>query len=147
MEPAEPNITALLDPRNLKWKSLASPGIEIPTLWEKDEFDKMDNGLQKIRQEVNAKVARLKREGAPKEEVEKEEAEAERLSLEHARRVDAYLRKSRYAGKIGAFEGAGYAAQGLYRPAIDCIMFTKGAKPFCEVCVQAIIRVIDTYCE
>ncbi|MDD8014849.1 MAG: M64 family metallopeptidase [Acidobacteriota bacterium] len=147
VEPAEPNITALLNPRNLKWKSLASPGIEIPTPWEKDEFDKMDNGLQKIRQEVNAKVARLKREGAPKEEVEKEEAEAERLSLEHARRVDAYLRKSRYAGKIGAFEGAGYAAQGLYRPAIDCIMFTKGAKPFCEVCAQAIIRVIDTYCE
>lgn len=147
VEPAEPNITALLDPRNLKWKSLASPGIEIPTPWEKAEFDKMDNGLQKIRREVNARVAKLKREGAPKEEVEKGEAEAEELSLEHARRVDDYLRKSRYAGKIGAFEGAGYAARGLYRPAVDCIMFTKGAKPFCEVCAQAIIKVIDSYCE
>ena len=57
IEPAEPNITALLEPANLKWKGLVSRGVEIPTLWEKTEFDRMDNAYQKIRGEVNARIA------------------------------------------------------------------------------------------
>ena len=31
VEPLEPNITALLDPSNVKWKELATPGVPIPT--------------------------------------------------------------------------------------------------------------------
>jgi hypothetical protein len=142
VEPVEPNITALLDPKDLKWKAFVSAGIEIPTPWEKQEFDRMDNAYQKIRQEINGKIARMKREKAPRAEIEKVEEESERLSREQAKKVDEYLRKSKYWGKIGAFEGAGYSAQGLYRPAVDCIMFTKGTKPFCKVCEEAIIRVI-----
>ncbi|MFH1177356.1 MAG: M64 family metallopeptidase, partial [Acidobacteriota bacterium] len=38
-------------------------------------------------------------------------------------------------------------AKGLYRPALDCIMFTKGPKPFCPVCERAIERVIAHYGE
>jgi len=142
VEPVEPNITALLDPKDLKWKAFVSAGIEIPTPWEKQEFDRMDNAYQKIRQEINGKIARMKREKAPRAEIEKVEEESERLSREQAKKVDEYLRKSKYWGKVGAFEGAGYSAQGLYRPAVDCIMFTKGTKPFCKVCEEAIIRVI-----
>jgi hypothetical protein len=61
--------------------------------------------------------------------------------------VDAYLAKSAYFGKVGAFEGAGYSAQGLYRPMLDCLMFTKGDKPFCKVCEMAVIRVMQFYSE
>jgi len=79
--------------------------------------------------------------------VEKAEQDSEKLSLEHALKVDEFLRRSKFWGKIGAFEGAGYSGQGLYRPAVDCLMFTKGAKPFCKVCEQAVLRVIEFYAE
>ena len=36
VEPLEPNITALLDPANVKWKELLSPGIGVPTEYGKD---------------------------------------------------------------------------------------------------------------
>lgn len=51
----------------------------------------------------------------------------------------------RYGGRIGAFEGAGYAAKGLYRPAMDCIMFSKGHTGFCAVCRKAIVDMIEWY--
>jgi hypothetical protein len=147
VEPLEPNITALLDPAKLKWKDQVSSGIAIPTPWEKADYDRMDNAYQKVRQEVNAKIAALKKSGAPEAEIAPIEEESERLSLEHAQKMDAFLRKSRYWGKVGAFEGAGYSSEGLYRPALDCLMFSKGAKPFCPVCERAVARVIDYYCK
>jgi len=143
VEPAEPNITALLDPGNLKWKALVTPGTPIPTPWEKAGFDAMDGEYQKLRQALNEKIARLKREGAPAQEVAALEAESEQLSRQHQERVDAYLAQSRFVGQVGAFEGAGYAAQGLYRPMLDCLMFSKGAKPLCAVCRAAVTRVIE----
>ena len=145
IEPVEPNITALLEPENIKWKDLLAPGIEIPTPWEKEEFDKKDSAYQKVRQEINEKIARMKRAGAPRDEIERAEEESERLSLENAKKADAYLSASRYVGKVGAFEGAGYSSEGLYRPMLDCLMFSKGDKPYCKVCERAIIRVIDHY--
>jgi hypothetical protein len=78
--------------------------------------------------------------------VAKVEDESERLSREHADKVDQFLMRSKFWGKIGAFEGAGYSAQGLYRPAVDCLMFSKGAKPFCRVCEEAVARVVESYC-
>jgi len=147
IEPLEENITALLNPESLKWKKLVSPGTAVPTPWEKEEYDRMDNAYQKVRQELNARIAALKKSGAPEAEVAKVEEESERLSLEHARKMDDFLRESKLLGKVGAFEGAGYSSEGLYRPAIDCLMFSKGAKPFCKVCEQAVARIIDHYCK
>jgi hypothetical protein len=51
------------------------------------------------------------------------------------------------AGKVGAFEGAGYEAKGLFRGEADCIMFSRTAAGFCRVCQRAISRVIDSYTE
>jgi hypothetical protein len=51
----------------------------------------------------------------------------------------------RYANKVGVFEGAGYSAKGLYRPAVDCKMFNKGHKDFCPVCMQAVSKTIERY--
>jgi IgA Peptidase M64 len=54
------------------------------------------------------------------------------------------LSAEKYAGKVGAFEGADYQAKGYYRPEVDCIMFTR-ANYFCAVCRRAIARMIDFY--
>jgi IgA Peptidase M64/Peptidase M64 N-terminus len=146
VEPLEANITALLDPAQLKWIKFVSPGILLPTPWEKGEFERLDNANQKVRREMNARVAALKKSGAAPAEVARAEEEAERLSREQAEQVDRFLMGSRFRGKIGAFEGAGYSAQGLYRPAVDCLMFSKGKKPFCRVCEEAVARVVEYYC-
>jgi hypothetical protein len=55
------------------------------------------------------------------------------------------LGAERYAGKVGAFEGAMYEARGYYRPQADCIMFTRDEVGFCRVCQAAISRVIELY--
>jgi len=44
---------------------------------------------------------------------------------------------------VGAFEGAGYAAKGLYRPAIDCIMISRTQTQFDPVCARALRNVIE----
>jgi len=50
------------------------------------------------------------------------------------------LRAEKYFGKVGAFQGAAYEAKGLYRPEVDCIMFSRNPKSFCDVCAKAIER-------
>lgn len=53
---------------------------------------------------------------------------------------------SRYEGVTGLFEGGGYSAKGIYRPAYDCRMKTNRAEELCPVCQRAIERMIDFYC-
>ena len=50
-----------------------------------------------------------------------------------------------FAGKVGAFEGAGYEAKGLFRGEADCVMFSSTSARFCRVCQRAINRIIDSY--
>jgi len=50
-----------------------------------------------------------------------------------------------YAGKVGAFEGAGYESRGLYRPEASCIMGSRKTDTFCRVCQRAINRIIDLH--
>lgn len=50
--------------------------------------------------------------------------------------------KKRYAGVIGVFEGGGYKSKGIFRPSFDCKMFHKGRIGFCDVCKDAIVRMI-----
>jgi hypothetical protein len=88
VEPWEPNITALLPGRPLKWQSLVAAGTPIPT---------------------------------PDDEG--------------------------HATVVGAFEGAGYKATGLFRPFRDCRMFHKGLVPFCPVCAASFETVIRLYAE
>ncbi|MFH1531568.1 MAG: M64 family metallopeptidase [Pseudomonadota bacterium] len=47
-----------------------------------------------------------------------------------------------WKGEAGAFEGAGYSAKGLYRPAFDCKMFSKRTIDFCAVCMCAVEQMI-----
>ncbi len=145
IEPVEPNITRLLDKDNLKWKYLVTPGIEIPTPWEKEEYDKFDLAWQKIRRDLNTKIAALQRSKAPEAEIDSLKEKYNTMDKEHSDQVDQFLNKSKYQGMTGAFEGAGYSSKGMYRPMIDCIMFSKGSKPFCSVCTESIKKVIKHY--
>ena len=145
IEPLEPNITALLNPEKLKWKELITEGIEVPTPWDKEKFDKMDLSYQKAREEIQAKIARMKIEGADRTEIQKAIRKSEDLSMDHSAKIAQFLKEIRFQGEVGAFEGAGYSSKGLYRPMLDCIMFTKGLKPYCKVCEKAILQMILHY--
>jgi hypothetical protein len=106
IEPTEPNITALLDKKNLKWKHLVKKETPIPTPWGKEMYDKSN----------------------------KEDKAA-------------YLRDKalEFKDTVGAFEGAGYTSRGLYRPMLNCIMFSKDKIPYCKVCEEAVVRMIKYY--
>lgn len=145
-EPAEPNITALHDPQNIKWKNLITKGIEIPTPWEKADFDKMDLKWQAERTKLNDHIAELQKKKAPADVIEKAKKEYDEKSSLQNIEVQQYLNNSQYTGTVGAFEGAGYMSTGLYRPAVNCIMFTK-TDYFCPVCQDAMAKVIKTYSE
>jgi hypothetical protein len=55
------------------------------------------------------------------------------------------LKDSRWIGIVGAFEGSGYTSKDLYRPAIDCKMFSLNPVDFDPVCAAAIERMIEMY--
>jgi hypothetical protein len=55
--------------------------------------------------------------------------------------------EEQFGEKIGVFEGAGYSAKGLYRPALDCKMFSKKRKDFCAVCMAAVEEMLSFYME
>ena len=134
-----------MDTKNIKWKEYLSEGIEIPTPWEKEEFDKFSYEWLKERNRLNSFVSELKRNRAPESEIKTAEEEYAMKDKKQSEKVDKYLMSSKYWNKVGAFEGGGYQPQGIYRPMSDCIMFSKGDKPFCKVCEESIKEVIGSY--
>jgi hypothetical protein len=130
IEPWEPNATALLDPAKLKWADLVAPGTPIPTPWNKEAFENYSREIQKRR-------AQLRQERRP-------ESEMEALFREELKFEQELFAREKYAGHVGAFEGAIYESKGYYRPEIDCIMFTR-TNHFCAVCRRAIERIIKLY--
>jgi len=53
----------------------------------------------------------------------------------------------KYKNSVGAFEGGGYMAEGIYRPMMDCTMKSISVDNFCPVCKRAIRQMIDFYTE
>lgn len=147
VEPVEPNITALNSAPYVKWQHLVPSLTEIPTPWEKAEFDAMDLKWQAERRDLNQRVSMMKRERFPEDQIKAAEVEYADKDRRHSSLVSEFLMNSKYWEVVGVFEGAGYASKGLYRPMLDCIMFSKGDKPFCKVCEEAIKKVIKTYSE
>lgn len=124
VEPWEPNVTALLDKNTVKWMEFVEQGTSLPTPWEKTTYDSLAF--------ERGKLDRL----AP-DYYEKREP--------FFRAQEEILKKTKYASKVGAFEGSGYEARGLYRPAADCRMFSLSLVDFDSVCRTAIMKVIDYY--
>ena len=123
VEPWEPNVTALKDPENLKWKNLVEPSTPLPTPWSKQKYDSIYSGQSEGRDNS--------------EKLSSSEKKTRLLSL---------VESDPWAGKVGAFEGAAYRSSGMYRPELACTMFsTQTEEGFCRVCRQAIERMIDLY--
>lgn len=146
-EPVEPNITRLLDKNSLKWKDLATKGVELPTPWEKEKYDELDLAWQKERREMNKNIAALKRVKALKKDIDAAQNDYNMKEKAHSIIIDKYIASCKGYGTVGAFEGAGYSSKGMYRSMHDCIMFSKGNKPFCKVCENHLEKVIKFYTE
>jgi hypothetical protein len=143
-EPNEPNITAMKDPNNVKWKHLLTADIEVPTPWNKALYDSIDIQWQMERSKMNDSIAVLKKSGTSEAEIERAKALYALRDQQRNNETQQFLEGSQFAGQVGVFEGAGYLSNGLYRPSINCIMFTK-ADYFCPVCQEAMVKVIKTY--
>ena len=118
IEPWEPNVTRMFDPKHVKWGQFIKAGTPIPTPWEKAAYDSLGAILQSELRDSPEYIAT---------EVE-------------MRKV---INNSAWQGVTGCFEGGGYCATGVYRPCLDCRMFSKSLVDFCTVCQDAISRVID----
>jgi hypothetical protein len=129
-EPWEPNVTALLDPKLLKWKDLVTPGTPIPTPWDKQTFETYSRSVQQKRRQI-------RKENRP-------EAEMDALFNAELDYENQVLGSGQYANSVGAFEGANYESTGYFRPQTNCIMFTR-TNHFCGVCSAAIAKVIAFY--
>ena len=129
-EPYEPNVTALLDPDNLKWKHLVTPSTPLPTPWPKDEYETFSLAYQETR-------AQMRAQNAP-------ESEMNALFREVRDHNALLFSKSEYKNSVGTFEGANYESQGYYRSELNCIMFER-VPDFCAVCAEAVGNVIDEY--
>jgi hypothetical protein len=128
-EPWEPNITA--NGARPKWMDLVTPGTPLPTPWNKEAFEKQQR-------EYQAERRKLREANVP-------ESQMDELFRREQVIETKMLAAEQYANKVGAFEGAGYEAKGLYRPEADCIMFTRNEVGFCDVCSRAIHRMIDMH--
>jgi hypothetical protein len=146
VEPLEPNITALLDPTHVKWQELLSPGIGVPTEYGKDQIESLQAQRSQNNQDMRKETEQAKQNKASEAELkaitDKYQAKAKEIDAKIAaiRRQYANLED-----KVGVFEGAGYAAKGLYRPMMNCLMFSNAREEFCLVCRKAIARMIDYY--
>jgi hypothetical protein len=130
-EPWEPNVTAQTDRARLKWGDLVAPDTPVPTPWSKAAFEEAQKEYQATRRT-------LRETGAPEAEMTALFDRQQELEME-------LFGADRFASRVGAFEGASYEAVGLYRPEIDCIMFSRNPVGFCRVCQRAISQVIDLY--
>jgi hypothetical protein len=132
-EPNRPNATALGDPAKLKWRDFVDAATPLPTPWDQARYDKIAAAHQSRVRALEARSA------SP--------AELTDVYAELRKTAGAALENEPHAGKTGAFEGANYRGKGLYRPEVDCIMFSHVRGAFCRVCVRAIERAIDHYVE
>jgi len=130
IEPYEPNVTALLNSEDLKWKHLVAPSTPLPTPWPKANFEEHSLSVQERRRKMRA-------DDVP-------EAEMNELFRYTKNYADNLFSTSEYRNAVGAFEGANYESQGYYRSEQNCLMFTR-YEQFCLVCRAAINKVIDEY--
>ncbi|HLB00800.1 MAG TPA: M64 family metallopeptidase [Bacteroidota bacterium] len=124
IEPWEPNLTALVRGGKPKWADMVTPGTSIPTPWDKTIYDSL--GRERAKLDRLADDYYQKREPIYQREM-------------------SILHNPDLAHVVGAFEGSGYVSEGIYRPSIDCRMFSLSLGDFDPVCARGIVRVIDFY--
>jgi hypothetical protein len=124
VEPWEPNLTVLSNPNRVKWEKFILAGTLIPTPWGKDKFDQENK-------DYSGRYKKLNPENNSNKKMNN-------LLESHQEWIDHFFDNHPEKNKIGAFEGAGYASSGIYRPALECIMFSNRKIAFDPVCADAI---------
>ena len=125
VDPWEPNV-GIIEDGVIKWGDMMASTTPVPTEWDKTVYDSLSNARYGLDRSAPGYSEKLK---------------------EIAGQMESLLRSQKYWGKVGAFQGSGYASEGLYRPYLDCRMFSKSLTGFCPVCSDAISRMIDFYSE
>ena len=129
-EPWEPNVTALKNPAQIKWKQHIKGDTALPTAWPKTQYEDASRAYQKIR-------ADLRKNNRP-------ESEMSALFKKDLIESTQLFTKDPNYKVIGAFEGANYEAKGYYRSQMQCLMFDR-SEQFCQVCRDGISSIIDLY--
>jgi hypothetical protein len=142
IEPHEPNITALLDPQNIKWGHLLTPGIEIPTPWGQDEMESLRLERDAIIADLKKQIEVLEKNQAGSNEINILEAKIKESWESYGSQIKQIMEKysALYKGKIGVFEGAGYSPKGLFRSEVHVGMFYQGE--YGKVSEEAILKQI-----
>ena len=121
VDPWEPNV-GIIQNGHIKWEALMEKDTPIPTPWGKAAYDSLDKVLRSLDRSASDYKEKYKQIFTERTQV---------------------FENQKYIGKVGAFEGSGYASKGLYRPFLDCRMFSKSLVDFCPVCNGAIEKMIE----
>jgi IgA Peptidase M64/Peptidase M64 N-terminus len=148
VEPPDPNLTALLDKENLKWKELLTPGLPIPTEWGQRTFDSLGVARDSLARARAAKLEEMKKAGEDSANVKTVTEEFSKQMRKVNDDLLAFMEHHPMRGKIGAFEGGGYVSKGIYRPTVNSIMhqFNKSDRMFFAVSERAIERMVRWLC-
>ncbi|HEY3499545.1 MAG TPA: M64 family metallopeptidase [Polyangiaceae bacterium] len=117
--PWEPNVSALDATGRPTWSSRIEPGVPVPTPWNQAEYLRLTTHSTEGEQPSNG--------------ISPSERKAQLTS--------AFSREP-YRHVVGAFEGARYQTHGLFRPELDCRMFSRAAARFCCVCNDTILEAL-----
>ena len=108
----------------MKWRELLTPGIKIPTPWDKTKYESLNIKFQD-------KLSELSQSNSNDKEIK-------RLTQDYREKIRNFFGQHKLRGKTGTFEGAGYNSADMYRPSLDCIMFSNRSLKFDTVCKAAI---------
>jgi hypothetical protein len=146
VEPLEPNVTALPDKANVKWKKYLSAGIGVPTEWDKARYDSLEDLKMKIYSDGEIVISDLRKSGATIEKIDEARNQV-KLKVDEINRVIAgFFLNHPLKDKVGVFEGASYVSKGLYRPTLKSLMHGYEKKPaYGTVNEQWIITTIRYY--
>ena len=124
VEPWEPNITTLNVNGGPKWADKLTPGVKTPTPWQKSRYDSLTHARRAL---------------------SRSQTDYDKKRKEIESQMDAILNDPEFKDVTGCFQGGGYASDGVYRPSINCRMFSKSLVEFCPVCRDALDKMIDYY--
>ncbi len=149
IEPLEPNVTALLDPSQVKWQIYLDPDIPVPTPWGREKFDKLLSDYQMVSEHKEEEIKLLRDSNASQAEFDSLEEKYARLRTQAWKNIDNFFELHPLKGKVGVYEGAAYMPDGFYRPTVNSIMhrFSKSEKKFYPVNEAALKQMIAYYTE
>lgn len=139
-EPWSPNISRLVDLANLKWLELVTVD-ELPTSWPKKEYESLMEEYELKRQPLLKNLDNCSTKDVGSASRKRADQALRQLEVEHKTKLSELFSNSGLLNEIGAFEGAAYHSNSWFRPALNCIMFSREfdpGRPYCKVCEQAI---------